>query len=63
MALVPKPQVNLTRFHGLFAPKGRHRARVTPAKRGRESQRPSSGDLEEPTPAESRASMRLKRSA
>ena len=30
-ALVPKPKVNLTRFHGVFAPKGRHRALVTPA--------------------------------
>ena len=34
-ALVPKPRVNLTRFHGVFAPNSKHRARVTPAKRGR----------------------------
>ncbi|MDV3228353.1 transposase, partial [Salmonella enterica] len=34
-ALVPKPRVNLTRFHGVFAPNSRHRALVTPAKRGR----------------------------
>ena len=34
-ALVPKPRVNLTRYHGLFAPNSRHRARVTPAKRGK----------------------------
>ncbi|MBY4728844.1 transposase, partial [Burkholderia contaminans] len=33
-ALVPKPRVNLTRFHGVFAPNSRHRALVTPAKRG-----------------------------
>lgn len=32
-ALVPKPRVNLTRFHGVFAPNSKHRARVTPAKR------------------------------
>ena len=34
-APVPKPRVNLTRFHGVFAPNSRHRALVTPAKRGR----------------------------
>ncbi len=34
-ALVPKPRVNLTRFHGVFAPNSRHRALVTLAKRGR----------------------------
>jgi plastocyanin len=27
--------VNLTRFHGVFAPNSKHRALVTPAKRGR----------------------------
>jgi hypothetical protein len=32
-ALVPKPSVNLTRFHGLFAPNSKHRALVTPARR------------------------------
>lgn len=62
-ALVPKPRVNLTRFHGVFAPNSKHRALVTPAKRGK-------GDKatirdEPPTPAERRASMtwaqRLKR--
>ena len=35
VALVPKPRVNLTRFHGVFAPNSAHRARVTPAKRGK----------------------------
>ncbi len=25
-ALVPKPRVNLTRFHGVFAPNSKHRA-------------------------------------
>ncbi len=37
-ALVPKPRVNLTRFHGVFAPNSKHRAQVTPAKRGKGSQ-------------------------
>ena len=34
-ALVPKPHVNLTRFHGVFAPNSQHHAQVTPAKRGK----------------------------
>ena len=34
-ALVPKPRVNLTHFHGVFAPNSKHRAVVTPAKRAR----------------------------
>lgn len=36
-ALVPKPRVNLTRYHGVFAPNSRHRAQVTPAGRGKKS--------------------------
>jgi len=55
--LVPKPRVNLTRFHGVFAPNSKHRARVTPTKRGRGGQRAATGDMEEPTPAERRAAM------
>ncbi len=34
-ALVPEPRVNLTRFHGVFAPNSKHRVDVTPAKRGK----------------------------
>ena len=64
-ALVPRPRVNLTRFHGVFAPNSRYRARVTPAKRGRGGQHARTADPEEPTPAERRAAMswaqRLKR--
>ena len=62
---VPKPRVNLTRFHGVFAPNSKHRARVTPAKRGRGSRHATTADPEEPTPGERRAAMtwaqRLKR--
>jgi hypothetical protein len=62
-ALVPKPRVNLTRFHGVFAPNSQHRALVTPAKRGKGNNARLSDEL--PTPAERRASMtwaqRLKR--
>jgi hypothetical protein len=64
-ALVPKPRVNLTRFHGVFAPNSKYRARVTPAKRGRGGQPATTADPEERTPAERRAAMtwaqRLKR--
>ena len=31
-ALVPKPSVHLTRFHGVFAPHSKYRALVTPAR-------------------------------
>ncbi len=59
-ALVPKPRVNLTRYHGVFAPNSAHRAWVTKAGRGRGGRRP-----EDRTPAERRAAMtwaqRLKR--
>ena len=34
-ALVPKPRVNLTRFHGVFAPNSKHRALITPAGKGK----------------------------
>ena len=34
-SLVPKPKVNLTRFHGVFAPNSKHRILVTPARRGK----------------------------
>ena len=64
-ALVPKPRVNLTRFHGVFEPNSKYRARVTPAGRGRGGQRAAPVDPEEPTPVERRAAMtwaqRLKR--
>ena len=64
-ALVPKPRVNLTRFDGVFAASGKHRTRVTPAKRGRGGRHPTKRDPEEPTPAERRVAMtwaqRLKR--
>jgi hypothetical protein len=35
-ALVPRPRLNLTRFHGVFAPNCKHRARIVPHRaRGR----------------------------
>ena len=64
VALVPKPRVNLARFHGVFAPNSEHRAFVTPAKQGK-GNKPKASGLEEQTSAERRASMtwaqRLKR--
>lgn len=47
-ALVPKPRVNLTRFHGIFAPNHGHRGVVTPGRRGKgskASQIPSPHDM------------------
>lgn len=38
-ALVPKPRVNLTRFHGVFAPNSKYRALITPAGRGKGSRK------------------------
>jgi hypothetical protein len=56
-ALVPKPRVNLTPFHGVFAPNSQHRALVTPARRGRGNKPKATEAGEEQTPAERRASM------
>jgi hypothetical protein len=39
-AIVPKPRVNLTRFHGVFAPNSALRQQVTPARRGRQDNEP-----------------------
>ncbi|MCP5407407.1 MAG: transposase [Chromatiaceae bacterium] len=64
-ALVPKPRVNLTRFHGVFAPNSQHRALVTPARRGKGIKPKAANGKQEQTPAERRVSMtwaqRLKR--
>ena len=64
-ALVPRPRVNLTRFHGVFAPNSKHRALVTPAKRGRGDKAKAASDVEDQRPAEQRVAMtwaqRLKR--
>ena len=62
-ALVPKPRVNLTRYHGVLAPNHRWRGLVTPAKRG--SGVKSISNAEVRSPAERHAAMtwaqRLKR--
>ena len=63
-ALVPRPHVNLTRYHGVFAPISKHRAQITPAKRGKGRKR-AGANAEERTFAEKHAAMtwaqRLKR--
>ena len=56
-ALVPRPRVNLTRYHGVFAPNSPHRALVTKAGRGRGAQRKASDEVEEDTPAARRSAM------
>ena len=64
-ALVPKPRVNLTRFHGAFARNSKHRALVAPAKRGKNSKPKVPKEAQHQTPAARRAAMtwaqRLKR--
>jgi len=57
VALVPKPRVNLTRFHGVFAPNSAHRAQVTPTKRGKGNKARMADAVEDTTPAERRAAM------
>ena len=64
-ALVPKPRVNLTRFHGVFAPNSKHRSQVTPARRGKGNTHKTPAEEQQTTPAEHHAAMtsaqRLKR--
>ena len=64
VSLVPKPRVNLTRFHGVFAPNSKYRSMLTPARRGKRKKHHSADEADQ-TPAEKRASMtwakRLKR--
>jgi hypothetical protein len=62
-ALVPKPRVNLTRYHGVLAPNHRWRGEVTPARRGKALKTGANAEVR--TPVERHASMtwaqRLKR--
>lgn len=62
VALIPKPRVNLTRFHGVFAPNSPYRSEVTRAKRGKCRSQQQNSDQ---TPEEKHKAMtwaqRLKR--
>jgi len=51
-ALVPKPRMHLTRYHGVFAPHSQYRSAVTPAQRGRGAATPpvSGADAVKPSP-------------
>jgi len=57
-AFVPPPRLNLTRFHGVFAPNSPWRARITPARRGRGAKPTKPTRTEDRTPAEQRSAMR-----
>jgi hypothetical protein len=65
VALVPKPRINLTRFHGVFASNSQYRTLVTPAKRGRGKRAKVPNEAQDQTPAEKQTSItwakRLKR--
>jgi len=62
-ALVPKPRINLTRYHGVLAPNHRWRGEVTPARRGKALKTGANAEVR--TPTECHAAMtwaqRLKR--
>ena len=58
VSLVPQPRVNLTRFHGVFAPNSKYRAKVTPAGRGKRKKCHSVDEADQIS-AEKRASMRF----
>jgi len=64
-ALVPRPRVNLTRYHGVFAPNSKHRLWVTPARRGKGSRKVATNPDDEKVPAQRHVAMswaqRLKR--
>ena len=64
-APVPRPRVNLTRFHGVLAPNSKYRALVTPAKRGKGNKRQENGKTDDCTHAKRNTAMtwaqRLKR--
>ncbi len=57
--------MNLTRYHGIFAPNSKHRALVTPDKQAKGRKIKVSDDTQDKSPEEHRASMnwaqRLKR--
>lgn len=52
-ALIPKPRVNLTRFHGVFAPNAKLREQVTPRRRSK------SAETEKPEPAKTPQQRRV----
>ena len=54
-ALIPKPRINLTRFHGVFAPHSKHRALITPAGRGKGGK--TTNEAPDRTPAERHVAM------
>ena len=54
-ALVPKPRVNLTRYHGVLAPNHRWRGLITPARRGKGIKSISNAEVR--TSAERHAAM------
>jgi hypothetical protein len=49
-ALVPPPRLHLTRFHGVFAPRSKLRAAVTPAHRGVGAAKQPVADPAQPPP-------------
>ena len=64
VALIPKPRVNLARYHGVFAPNSRWRDQVTPGNKGTRSESQADEEEEETVKAKRRGmswAQRLKR--
>jgi len=63
--VVPRPRLNLTRYHNVFAQNSKHRALLTLAKPGKGAKPGVSDEEQQKTPADRRAAMtraqRLKR--
>jgi hypothetical protein len=55
--------VDLTRFHGVFAPHSAHRAQVTKARRGRGARVQAAAQTVDSTAAKRRAAMSFARNA
>jgi hypothetical protein len=60
-ALVPNPGVNLTRYHGVFAPNHRLRAQIVPSRRGRGGAQQGAAGGATPQHLAMRWAQRLKR--
>jgi hypothetical protein len=56
-ALIPEPRVDLTRFHGDFAPNSKHRALITPDGRGKSRKSITFNEVHDQTVAVRHAAM------
>jgi hypothetical protein len=50
LALLSKPRIHLTRFHGVFAHNSQHPRQLTPARRGKDNKAKASDEPQARTP-------------